>query len=111
VRGTCPYVPVPIQPGADDDICRPLDIRENLRFRRCLLLYKTNEVCLQPPRRFTIASIVIGHVKAGSGKSYDVKWDQSSHDIYVSWAGWSHVGRADSPSEAMVKAEAWLYDK
>lgn len=58
-----------------------------------------------------MASIVIGRVKSGSDKSYDVKWDQASHDIYVSWAGWSHVGKATSANEAMVKAEAWLYDK
>ncbi|MGB5107232.1 MAG: hypothetical protein WBP29_07885 [Candidatus Zixiibacteriota bacterium] len=58
-----------------------------------------------------MSSIVIGKVKSGGGKSYEVKWDQSSHDIYVSWAGWSHVGKANSSGEAMVKAEAWLYDK
>lgn len=55
---------------------------------------------------------VLGQVKAGkSGKSIEVKWDQSSKDVYVAWAGWSHVGKASSASEAMNKAEAWLYNK
>ena len=34
-----------------------------------------------------------------------------SRDVYVSWAGWSHVGKASSANEAMNKAEAWLYNK
>ncbi len=55
--------------------------------------------------------MVIGNVRSGSGKSYEVKWDESSRDVYVSWAGWSHVGKASSAREAMHKAEAWLYDK
>ena len=54
---------------------------------------------------------VIGNVKNGKGKSFGVKWDQSSQDVYVSWAGWSHVGKASSANEAMVKAEAWVYNK
>jgi len=54
---------------------------------------------------------VIGKVKSGKGKSYEVKWDQSSKDVYVSWAGWSRVGKANSANEAMTKVEAWLYDK
>ncbi|SLM28723.1 conserved hypothetical protein [Desulfamplus magnetovallimortis] len=58
-----------------------------------------------------MAATVIGRVKAGSGKSYEVKWDQSNRDIYVSYAGWSHVGKASSASEAMNKAEAYLYNK
>jgi hypothetical protein len=53
----------------------------------------------------------IGRVKSPSGKSYEVKWDTHSHDVYVSWGGWSHIGRASSASEAKIKAEAWLYDK
>ena len=32
-------------------------------------------------------------------------------DIYVSWGGWTYVGKASSPGEAMNKAEAWLYNK
>ena len=58
-----------------------------------------------------MASTVIGKVKAGSGKTYEVKWNQSDRNIYVSWAGWTKVGQASSSGEAMTKAEAWLYNK
>jgi hypothetical protein len=58
-----------------------------------------------------MAAIVIGRVKSGKGKSYEVKWDQSSRDVYVSYAGWTHVGKASSAREAMNKTEAWLYNK
>ncbi len=59
-----------------------------------------------------MASEKIGSVKSGkSRKSYEVKWDQSSKDVYVSWAGWTSVGKASSAREAMTKAEAYLYDK
>jgi len=59
-----------------------------------------------------MASEKIGSVKSGkSRKSFDVKWDQSSRDVYVSWAGWTNVGKASSAREAMTKAEAYLYSK
>ncbi len=58
-----------------------------------------------------MSASVIGQVRSGSGKTYDVKWDEPSKDVYVSWAGWSNVGKASSAHEAMVKAEAWLYNK
>ena len=58
-----------------------------------------------------MAASVIGRVKSGSGKSYEVKWDQASRDVYVSYAGWTRVGEASSANEAMTKAEAWLYNK
>ena len=58
-----------------------------------------------------MGTIVIGRVKSGSGKSYEVRWDQIARDVYVSYAGCSHVGKADSAREAMIIAEAWLYDK
>jgi len=58
-----------------------------------------------------MAATVIGRVKSGSRKSYEVKWDQSSRDVYVAYAGWSHVGKASSANEAMNKAEAYLYNK
>ena len=54
---------------------------------------------------------IIGRVKSGSGKSYEVKCNQSSRDVYVSWGCWSNVGKASSANEAMNKAEAWLYNK
>jgi hypothetical protein len=58
-----------------------------------------------------MGATVIGRVKSGSNKSYEVKWDQYSKDVYVSYAGWSHVGEASSAGDAMNKAEAWLYNK
>ena len=58
-----------------------------------------------------MAASVIGNVKSGKGKSYQVKWDQANRDVYVSYAGWTHVGKASSAREAMNKAEAWLYSK
>ncbi|HNZ04090.1 MAG TPA: hypothetical protein PKK50_08095 [Myxococcota bacterium] len=54
---------------------------------------------------------LIGRVKSGSNKSYEVKWDSSSRDVYVSYAGWSHCGKASSAGDAMRVAEAWLYNK
>jgi hypothetical protein len=53
----------------------------------------------------------IGRVKSGSGKSYEVKWDARSKDVYVSYAGWSHCGKANSAGDAMRRAEAFLYNK
>lgn len=58
-----------------------------------------------------MSTTIIGRVKSGKGKSYEVKWDQSSRYVYVSWGGWSHVGKASSAGDAMNKAEAWLYNK
>lgn len=54
---------------------------------------------------------IIGSVKSGSGKSYEVKWDSLSKEVYVAWGGWTSVGKAYSASEAMNKAEAYLYNK
>ncbi len=53
----------------------------------------------------------LGWIKAPSGKSYEVQWDTSSHVVYVSWGGGKSIGKASSATEAMIKAEAWLYDK
>ncbi len=53
----------------------------------------------------------IGTVTSGKGKDYDVKWDKGSGDVYVSYAGWTHVGEASSAGDAMDIAEAWLHDK
>ena len=58
-----------------------------------------------------MAAQIVGRVKSGSGKSFEVKWDHSSRDVYVSYAGWTHVGKVSSAGEAMRKAEAWLYSK
>jgi hypothetical protein len=56
-------------------------------------------------------SSVIGSVKAGSGKRIEVKWSETSKEVYVSHAGWKYIGHASSAREAMKKAEAWAYDK
>jgi len=58
-----------------------------------------------------MAAEKIGWVKSGKGSSYEVKWSPITHEIYVSYAGWSYVGKASSPRQAMQKAEAWLYNK
>jgi len=58
-----------------------------------------------------MAATVIGKVKSDKGKSYEVKWNQSSKEVYVSYYGWKYVGKASSANEAMTKAEAWLYNK
>jgi len=59
-----------------------------------------------------MALSIIGRVISGkTRKSFEVKWDQSSRDVYVGWGGWSHVGKASSANEAMNMAEAWLYNK
>jgi hypothetical protein len=58
-----------------------------------------------------MSATVIGRVKSGKGKSYEVKWNPSSKEVYVAYAGWTFVGNAPSAREAMYKAEAWLYDK
>jgi hypothetical protein len=54
---------------------------------------------------------VIGRVKSGKGKSSKVNWDEASRGGSVSWAGWSHVGKASSAGQAMTIAEAWLCNK
>jgi hypothetical protein len=59
-----------------------------------------------------MATQVIGRVtSAKTQKSVEVKWDPTSKDVYVAYAGWSNIGKADSASQAMNKAEAWLYSK
>lgn len=57
-----------------------------------------------------MAAQVIGNVTSPSnGKSYDVKWDSYNKDTYVSYAGWSEVGKASSPEEALDISIGWLY--
>jgi hypothetical protein len=59
-----------------------------------------------------MAAEIIGHVKSGSGREYEVKWDSSGHEVYVSYAGWSRCReKANSASHAMHIAEAFLHDK
>jgi len=54
---------------------------------------------------------VIGSVTSGSGKKYDIKYDESSKDIYINYAGWTHIGTAPTAKAAIDKAYAWLLDK
>ncbi len=58
-----------------------------------------------------MAAQVIGTVRAGSGKTYQVKWDPASKEVYVSYAGWSSCGQASSAGDAMNKGEAYVYNK
>lgn len=52
---------------------------------------------------------VIGTVTSPSnGKRYDVKWNSSGKDAYVSYAGWAFVGNASSENEALELAIRWL---
>jgi hypothetical protein len=59
-----------------------------------------------------MAAQSIGSVKGGKTyKSYNVKWNSYDKSVYVSYAGWTNIGQAGSASEAMNKAEAWVYNK
>jgi len=58
-----------------------------------------------------MAAQVLGSVKSGSGKTYQVKWDSASKDVYVSYGGWASCGKAQSAGDAMNKAQAYVYDK
>ena len=55
---------------------------------------------------------VIGSVRSPKGRQYEVKWDPSSHDVYVSYAGVSKCHeKASSAAHAMRIAEAFLHNK
>jgi len=58
-----------------------------------------------------MATQIIGKVKSGSGETYQVKWDSVSKDVYISYAGWSNCGKAQSAGDAMNQAEAYVYNK
>jgi hypothetical protein len=58
-----------------------------------------------------VSAQVIGTVRSGSKKSYEVKWNSMTHEVYVSYSSWSLVGKAVSAGDAMRLAEAWLHDK
>ncbi len=55
-----------------------------------------------------MATIVLGRVRSPKGTSYEVKWDDHSHDLYV---GGNHIGKATNAKEAMYKAEAWAVSR
>jgi hypothetical protein len=52
-------------------------------------------------------------VKSSSGKSYTVKWEPRSHEVYVSGPGGTRrcSTKASSAADAMRVAEAHVYDK
>jgi len=58
-----------------------------------------------------MSASIIGSVGSGSGKRFDVKWDEYGKEVYVSYAGWTKVGKANSAGDAMRVAEAWVYNK
>ena len=62
-------------------------------------------------RSFTMSAQVIGTVRSDSNKTYEVKWDHVTHEVYISYSSWSHVGKAANAGDAMRLAEAWLHDK
>ncbi len=54
----------------------------------------------------------IGRVDSGkTKKSVEVFWDDTSKEVYVGIAGRTGIGKASSSSDAMNKAEAYLYNK
>lgn len=58
-----------------------------------------------------MATSIIGSVTSGSGKKYDIKYDESSKDIYIDKGGWTNIGKAPTAKAAIDKAYAWLLDK
>ncbi len=55
-----------------------------------------------------MTAINLGRVKSPKGNSYEVKWDPQTHTIYV--GVWT-AGQATSATEAMAKAEAYVYNR
>ena len=56
-----------------------------------------------------MAAKVIGSVTSPSnGKTYEVKWNSYNNDTYVSYAGWSEVGKASNSEEALDISIGWL---
>jgi len=53
----------------------------------------------------------IGTVKSGTGRTWYVRWDASSGEVYcgLSSGGENYVGKASSAAGAMRKAEAYAY--
>ena len=59
-----------------------------------------------------MAAEQIGRVRTGSGKSWVVKWDAYSKEVYCGPSGGTYrVGKAQSAAEAMRMAEAYCYNK
>ena len=61
-----------------------------------------------------MSTSIIGRAKSGkdSTKTYEVKWDQTSGDVYVSYSGSTRLPtKAKNSADAMRMAEAFLHDK
>ena len=46
-----------------------------------------------------MATSITGRVKAPSGKTFEVKWDSSSKQVYIAVGGWSLVGKQILPQK------------
>lgn len=57
-----------------------------------------------------MSASVIGSVKH-NGKVYEVKWNSYNGETYVSYAGWSYVGKASKAIDAISLAQSYLYNK
>lgn len=56
-----------------------------------------------------MAATAIGStISPSNDKHYDVKWDSFNKDTYVSYAGWSFVGKASDEQEALNISTSWL---
>ena len=59
-----------------------------------------------------MASEKIGKITSGRTRSiYTVKWNTSTRDVYVRYWGDKFIGKADTASQAMNMAEAYLRNK
>jgi len=66
---------------------------------------------MSPTKDREMSAQNIGTIKSGKNKTYQVKWDSISHEVYVSYAGWTCCGKATTAGDAMRRAEAFVYDK
>jgi hypothetical protein len=54
----------------------------------------------------------IGTVRGGrTRRGFEVKWDPIDRCVYVCVGRDRYIGRANSPAEAMRRAEAFVYDR
>ena len=58
-----------------------------------------------------MAAKYVGTVKSPKGKSYNVRWDPKSRDVYATYAGGAKCGNADSDYDAIYKAKFFLLEK
>ena len=59
-----------------------------------------------------MSSELIGKIKSGKGKMYEVFWNQRSSEIFVNYGGKIKIPyKAKSSNQAANMAEVWLRDK